>query len=156
MNYLFDISPTEVPDQKRKPAKKRAEKPAETAVLVVAQPRKRGSEIIGRSVDHYTCADESCQSAQFDILDDWKGEWFVECMICGVGQYVASVPGVLKTPDEAGEFVFADGIYEGRKMSDVAGESQGCVYIKWAAKSHKREAVRIACKKWIDSLGGAA
>lgn len=158
MNYLFDVAPTEVPDARakrgRSPRKTQAEKPA--AVAQVIHARRRNETIIGRSDGHYACADEACQSTQFDILDDYRGEWFIECMLCGTGQTVPAVRGVIQTPDDAGEFVFADGKFEGFTMSQAAAAENGPTYIAWAAKSHKREAVRLACKKWIDSRGGQA
>lgn len=155
MNYLFDVSPTEVPDAKSKRSKSRKTQPseAEPKAATVVSARFRNETIIGRSEGHCQCADESCKSTQFDILDDWRGEWFVECMLCGTGQYVTAVPGVIQTPDDAAEFVFADGRFEGLSMAQVAAAEHGQRYIEWAAASHKREAVRVACKKWIDRSG---
>lgn len=152
MNYLFDVSPTEVPDAKAKRKRAAGEKPQAKEVAVV-HSRRRNETIVGRSEGHYSCADESCKSTQFDILDDWRGEWFVECMICGTGQSVPAVAGVIQTPDDAREFVFADGRFEGLAMPEVAASENGPAYISWAAANHKREAVRIACKKWIDRSG---
>lgn len=151
MNYLFDVSPTEVPDERKKKQSRR--KPAEAAAEGhgIVHARRRNESIIGRSEGHYTCADEACGSTQFDILDDWRGEWFIECMLCGTGQSVVAVPGVIETPDNAADFVFSDGRYEGLSIAEVHADENGPAYLSWAAKSHKREAVRVACQKWIDS-----
>lgn len=168
MTFLFDVSPEEIPDaSKSAPSRKRRQpsagvqqsaeaadggkKEAEAAIFL--PQRRRNDTIIGRSAGHYQCGYEGCGSAYFDILDEWRGEWFVECMVCGTGQYVPAVSGVLQTPDNAGEFVFADGRYEGLSMAEVAADKNGPTYIAWAAENHKREAVRIACKKWIDATG---
>lgn len=153
MNYLFDVSPTEVPDAKKPKARRGKAVAAPAAAAVVISARFRNETIIGRSEGHCQCADESCKSTQFDILDDWRGEWFVECMICGTGQYVPAVAGVIQAPDDSADFVFSDGRFEGLAMAQVAASENGPTYIAWAAANHKREAVRIACKKWIDRSG---
>lgn len=151
MNYLFDISPLEVPDERRKKqARRKKEEPAKEASTLV-HTRRRNESIIGRSEGHYHCADEACGSTQFDILDDWRGEWFIECMLCGTGQYAVAVPGVIETPDNAADFVFSDGRYEGLSIAEASADEHGPKYLAWAAKNHKREAVRVACQKWIDS-----
>lgn len=153
MNYLFDVSPLEVPDERRKKQSRKQKKSSapEAEGHSVMHARRRNESIIGRSEGHYTCADETCGSTQFDILDDWRGEWFIECMLCGTGQYAVAVPGVIETPDNAADFVFSDGRYEGLSIAEVSADDHGPVYLAWAAKSHKREAVRVACQKWIDS-----
>lgn len=161
MNFLFDASPEELPDTKKSKPRRRAAKPDESqkiaaedtgGVAIFAHQRRRNDTIIGRSDGHYECADIKCGSSHFDILDEWRGEWFVECMICGTGQSVPAISGVISTPDAAGEFVFADGRYEGLSVSQVVLDENGPTYLSWAAANHKREAVRIACKKWIDSI----
>lgn len=153
MNYLFDVSPTEVPDERKKKQARRKKTDATSGVEShgIVHARRRNESIIGRSEGHYTCADSACWSTQFDILDDWRGEWFIECMFCGTGQSVPAIPGVIETPDNAADFVFSDGRYEGMSIAEAAADEHGPKYLAWAAKSHKREAVRVACQKWIDS-----
>lgn len=163
MSFLFDISPDEVPDDAKQKQKKQRRKTANVpepaqrdgdhaSSAIFAPQRRRNDTIIGRSAGHYECADSACGSTHFDILDEWRGEWFVECMVCGTGQNVPAVSGVIETPDDAGEFVFADGRYEGMSVSQVSRDQNGPKYIAWASENHKREAVRNACKKWIDSI----
>jgi len=146
---LFDISEEE-------PVKKKSKRQASAVV----EPKKEvefapvvvhgGYEIIGQVRDLHECADTRCQSRQFDIIDDYRGQWRIECMICGTGQQVPAIAGVLPEP-VGNDFVFRDGIFEGLSIEDAAKQENGMDYIEWAASSHKRKAVKEACRTWLDS-----
>ena len=146
---LFDISPDEPVKKKaraRVPVVSAQEKPQEFVPLV----NTGYYEILGQVRDLHECADTLCGSRQFDIIDDYRGEWRIECMICGTGQRVPAVPGVLREP-EGEAFVFRDGIFEGLSIDEASRQENGMDYIEWAAASHKREAVKKACRTWLDS-----
>lgn len=146
---LFDISEDE-------PVKKKAKR--KTAVVVEAKKEPEfapvivhgGYEILGQVRDLHECADTRCSSRQFDIIDDYRGQWLIECMICGTGQRVPAVAGVLAEP-VGSDFVFRDGIFEGLSIDEASKQTNGMDYIEWSAASHKRPAVKAACRTWLDS-----
>ena len=150
MSLLFDISPEEVPDQKKK---KTTRKPpaAESESVPVAPAREvRPMEIIGRSEGDYAC---DCGSTYFDILDDYRGQWLIECCFCGFKMDVLAVrPLKPSTPD----FIFFDGRYSGMTLAQVSETEQGMAYIKWCAGKHKSGSVKEACKDWLASVGYTA
>lgn len=160
MSLLFDISPEDPHPEKKK--QKRAKGAGPAAVKDgedrgVLMPSKQAHfRIIGRSEGHYECLDVTCKAGIFDILDEYRDEWFIECMICGTGQRVPAIPGVIKAPDRSGDFVFADGKFEGFAIAQVAEMEHGQQYIAWASANHKREAVRTACKNWLDAISASA
>lgn len=146
---LFDISPDEpVKKKSRKrtgPTEAPYKEPEFTPVLDTGF-----YEIIGQVRDLHECADERCSSKQFDIIDEYLGEWMIECMICGTGQRVPAVAGVLAEPEENG-FVFRDGVFSGLTIEQASKQENGMDYIEWAAASHKRAAVQKACRSWLDT-----
>lgn len=105
--------------------------------------------ILGTIDDQYTCLDERCGAACMDIIEEQGLHWKVECAFCGTGQSVRAIRGHIK-PREA-EFRFTDGRFEGRTPAEAAVEPNGMIYLNWAAQSHKRPAVRAACKSFLDS-----
>jgi hypothetical protein len=151
MNFLFDVSPEEPVKSKKR---RRAESPQETPEKVeeaFAAPA-RDLQIMGQVGDLFTCADESCSASYHDIIDERGGKWLIECCFCGTGQWVLAVDGILKEPDS---FVFRDGVFAGLSIDDAVSRENGMDYVEWAAKKHKREAVRTACARWLDSRRGA-
>jgi hypothetical protein len=151
MNFLFDISPTELPDSKKKGSKKAVSQPvAEVVSDPVFLPSQRELRIIGR-IDHtYACERPRCGAECHDIIAEDGADWLLECCFCGQWQWAPAVEGVLDTGAEA--FAFRDGRFAGLTVEQVSRQDKGPEYIKWAATSHKREAVRIACQSWLDSL----
>ena len=146
MSLLFDISPEEVPDQQKKKPRKRPEaKPADHHRCDTAETRTM--EIIGRSDGDYTC---DCGSTYFDILDDYKGEWYVECCFCGLKMHVLAARNL--KPDVP-DFIFFDGRYSGMALAQVSETEQGMAYIKWCAEKHRSGSVKEACKGWLSSVG---
>jgi hypothetical protein len=149
MSLLFDISPDEVPDQKKKKAG-RAKAAEKTEVPAEEGPAYlRPQEIIGRSAGDYTC---DCESTHFDIIDDFRGEWLLECCMCGLKLRVPA----LKTESAEHEFVFFDGRHSGMTIAQVSETPQGIAYIRWCAEKHKSGVVKEACKAWASSVGYSA
>jgi len=146
---LFDIAPEE-------PERKKSGRPSVTASAAIdPEPEFKPEisfgyyEIMGQVRGLHECADTRCGSRDFDIIDEWRGEWRIECMICGTGQRVPVVPGVLHETEEV--FRFRDGIFAGLSVDEASSKENGMDYIEWAAKSHKRNAVRDACSSWLDA-----
>lgn len=148
---MFDVSPDEPVKKKGRSSRRKEAAAVETTDAFL--PPTYTAEILGQVRDLHECADTRCRSQQFDIIDDYKGEWKLECMICGTGQWVTALPGIL--PDsEVEQFTFRDGIFGGRTIDEAAKEENGMDYIEWAASSHKRAAVQKACRTWLDSRAG--
>ena len=151
MNLLFDTSPEEVPDVKKK-AGKRAVSTAEPqpAPEPMFLPAHRELRIIGR-IDHtYTCERSRCGAQCHDIIGEQGAEWLLECCFCGQWQWVPAVEGILDTGKEV--FTFRDGRFEGLSIHEASLQPHGRKYIEWAAASHKRDAVKIACRSWLDQF----
>lgn len=155
MNFLFDTSPTELPDSKKKGTKKAVSQPvAEVINDPIFLPAQRELRIIGR-IDHtYTCERPRCGAQCHDIIAEDGKDWLLECCFCGQWQWAEAVDGVLDTGVEA--FTFRDGRFSGMTVEQASREDHGVDYIKWAARSHKREAVRLACQSWLDSSSVAS
>lgn len=109
--------------------------------------------ILGKIDDVHTCADDACGSMAMDILDEDGLHWRVACAVCGTGQRVQGIRGHLK-PRES-EFRFSDGRFEGMTPAEAAGKPNGMIYLNWAARSHKRPAVRDACRTYLDAQKSA-
>jgi hypothetical protein len=150
MTFLFDISPAEPPDSKKKAVKKAVSQPAAEVVSEpIFLPAQRELRIIGR-IDHtYACERARCGAQCHDIIAEDMGDWLLECCFCGQWQWAPAVEGVLDTGSE--EFRFRDGRFSGMTVEEASAQEHGLDYIKWAAQSHKREAVRLACISWLDS-----
>lgn len=151
MNYLFDTSPTEVPDKPKKG--RRAKQAPEAAEQPAPEVRYVEHAIIGQSDGHYTCHKPSCQATYFDIIDDYRGEWVIECAFCGWQQRVPAIEGVIAAKSD---FVFHDGRFSGMTLADVAKTEKGEAYIRWCAEKHKSGSVKEACLKWLAAIGYAA
>ena len=105
--------------------------------------------MIGKIDDKFTCVDDRCQATAHDIVDEARGEWLIECCFCGTGQRVRAFKGHLKAQDT---FVFRDGRCAGMTVAQAWRAPRGQEYVTWAAESHPREAVRLACKSHLDSI----
>lgn len=105
--------------------------------------------MIGKIDDKFTCVDDRCQATAHDIVDEARGEWRIECAFCGTGQKVRAIKGHLKAEES---FVFRDGRFSGLTIAQAWREPRGPEYVEWAAESHPREAVRLACKTHLDGL----
>lgn len=150
---LFDTSPEE--PQKKPRRAKVAPPPAETPAPQNG-PSYRGQSravTLGRIDGVYECPDESCGADAFDIVDEARGQWVVQCCFCGTSMRGAVIQGYLKPRGDG--FVFNDGRFAGMTIEEAWDEPRGRDYVTWAAASHIRQAVRDACKKHLDSLSAA-
>lgn len=149
MNYLFDVSPTEVPDQKKKTRTAKAQMEAEPEA---PPPVVRYVEhaIIGQSDGHYECYNPACQATYFDIIDDYRREWVIECAFCGWQQRVPAIEGVIAKDDG---FVFFEGRFSGTPLAEVSKTEAGMAYILWCGENHKSGSVKGACQEWLRAVG---
>jgi len=145
MSLLFDISPDEVPDKKKRAAA--VEEPAATPPSPV---QYREQVVLGQSDGHYVCYKPSCQATYFDIIDDYRGQWVIECAFCGWQQRVLAIDGVL---EPSTDFVFFDGRFNGMTLAQAADEKNGLAFIQWCAKNHKSETVKDSCLSWLSAIG---
>jgi hypothetical protein len=151
MTLLFDTSPDE-PTRTRK-----SRRPA--AVAVAPEPVDPAgwtlpvvpTALLGRIDDHYEC--RRCEAKAHDILAEDGREWWVACAFCGLMSWEKAVAGHLKP--KAKEFVFSDGRFAGKTLSEAAAEPRGLEYIRWAAENHKRPTVRQVCRNHLDGSGAA-
>lgn len=153
---LFDTSPEEPEKKKAGRRAKAVPPPAEEAPVHQKAPSilaNRPSAILGKIDGHYQCLDETCLSEAFDIVDEYRGEWLVECAVCGTGLRTKAIAGYLKDRGEG--FVFNDGRFAGLTVAEAAAQPRGMDYVTWASSEHPRQAVRDACKKHLDSLRAA-
>lgn len=151
MSTLFDISPDEPQRRRAARARKKDAPPlAENAEVKKAPFIYRQSPIraLGRLDHTHECADSLCRGSAHDIIHEDRGEWVIQCCFCHTCQWVPVVKGHL-----AEAFVFRDGRFAGLSIDEAAEQPHGLEYVTWAAGEHKREAVRKACKTWLDSRG---
>lgn len=158
MSLLFDVFP-ENPTRKRGPQKRAgapqgvSEATSEKTLSYIENCPTRPIPLLG-TIDHtYDCADGACGAQCHDILHEEGGEWYLSCAFCGTGQWAKAISGHLQ-PKEA-EFVFRDGRFAGMTLPEAAMQPRGMDYIALSAQSHKRPAVREACKTYLDHVGTA-
>jgi hypothetical protein len=143
MSHLFDISPVDSGQSKRRSKRPRraqgGPKPADpvstAGYSIVA---------IGRVDDLYECAG-GCGSWVHDILDDDFCEWRIECVVCGTRQLVPA--GHREQSD--GDFVMKGGRFDGLTLFEISVRKYGLEFLNWAAVSHPRAAVQSAVKLWL-------
>lgn len=156
MTLLFDVHDSDGGGKKKSRKRPKAEVAVEVAVSHV--PRSYGSaspRILGK-IDHtYDCADAACGTQCHDLMLEEKGEWYLVCAFCGTGQWVPALeiePEAVPAADE-GVFRLPDGgRFSGLTLADVERLEDGAAYIAWAAKSHKQEDVKEACRIHLDQL----
>lgn len=149
MSLLFNTSPQETSKKRgRKPAPKAVSAPVVSAgyeAPLVATPP------LGVLDDSVACIDSRCQAQCHDIVDEVRGQWFIECVFCGTGQWIPVVRGHLPEPPAGGDFVFRGGRFDGRTIAQTAREARGMDYLRWAAREHPRPAVQKACETYLAS-----
>lgn len=150
MSLLFDTSPlfdeTKRPQKRQRASKSRYAERKKTPIFIGESPADYVVGTLGRGDDLVVCADDSCRSGAHDIVYESRGEWFLQCVVCGTGQWLPVVPGHLpEQPAEAG-FRLRDGRFAGMTIAEALRQPRGEDYIRWAAQSHPRDAVRAACK----------
>ena len=150
MSTLFDISPEE-PTKKRARAKGRT--PPATHVVVektpsfIGQSPPRAIKALGRLDHTHECADERCRGSAHDILHEDGGQWLIQCCFCLTCQWVPVIEGHLEP--KSTEFQFRDGRFAGMTIDEAVALPRGLDYVLWAAKEHKRPAVKTACETWL-------
>jgi hypothetical protein len=154
MSTLFDVTPDEPVKGKKRP---KVVPPAESDEKTQKSPYilgKSAARILGRTDGVYACADEACGAMALDIIDDYRGEWTLECCFCGTISREPAIEGHMKPKED--EFVFRDGRFEGQTIDEALSHPRGKDYVEWAAASHPRPAVRDACRKRLDAVSAGA
>jgi len=149
MSLLFDISPLDSPEDGKKRKGKKA-KGVATGSPEAKPPEIRYTELRILGQTEGQCCNPKCGATFFDIIDDYKGEWLIECAFCGWQQRMPAVPGVLPA-DET--FIFPDGPFIGMTLAQASVEANGTEFIRWYATKHKSETVRTACQSWVSAVG---
>ena len=151
MSTLFDIQPEEPTKKARAranggtpPAPK--QEPQKTPSFIGELP-PRAIKALGKLDHTRECADSLCRGSAHDIIHEEGGEWLIQCCFCNTAQWVPVIHGHLE-PQEA-EFVFRDGRFAGLTIDEAVALPRGLDYVIWAAKEHKRPAVKTACETWL-------
>jgi hypothetical protein len=153
MSMLFDTSPIEDEDGKRKTKSKRARQasPAAPSTLVVKEPP---ASYLASIDGHYEC--ERCGMTVLDLVDTRKtdagNKWLFQCgWGCLLLMVVDPVPGLLDAEDRKQEDVFLmrGGRFAGKSFEEI--DAEGCRwYIESLVAVSKRSAVQEAAKKYLD------
>lgn len=148
MIELFEVGRVSKKRKKREKSESKAKKRADVIGTLKFPP------VIGKVDDVFVCGDPECESACFDVLEETDDEeWLVECAFCGMGMWVKEIPGYLDDDPDDEAFRFRDGRFQGMTLAAASRDPRGIEYIKWAASTHKRPAVREACKNFLDTSG---
>lgn len=143
---LFDISPEEVPLEKKRRSRKPAEKPP-APVEAQPEPAKQQSlKAIGRLDGVHRCDNPQCRGSAHDILYEHHGEWLIQCCFCNWTQWVEVIESHIKD-----DYRLSAGVFAGMTLKEVAEQKDGLQYIKLSAKSHKQKRVRDECSAWLDA-----
>ena len=155
MSQLFETSPIEDEDGKRKKKSRRKEElvvqPRAPTVVEELQPLTVLASVNG----HYAC--DRCGLTVLDLLDIRKTEggtkWLVSCgWWCLHSWLVDPIPGLLDREDRKQVDVFRmrGGRFDGKSFDEIDA-SGGRWYIESLVTVSKRTAVSDAAKKWLDS-----
>lgn len=154
MSLLFDISPDDIPDAKRKGRQRpKAEEAAEAEPAFTPAFAPRTLVILGKIDDVHRCARPACGAMAHDIIDIVRDEWLLECVFCGQLRWVGAVLGILDAK-EPSEFRFQDGRFAGKTLDEVSRDPVGEKYIRVTAEKSPAADVREACRKWLDRPAG--
>jgi hypothetical protein len=135
MNYLFDVGvrrKVERPEEPEKPVAPRDESTRATPAT------------LGGADDLFDCG--YCQGRCHDVIDEYGGQWKVQCCFCGLVETVGRVEGVLPST-----FTFPSGRFSGERIDAVAATPKGRKFVAWAAKEHMNQEVRAACQTFLDT-----
>ena len=151
MSTLFDISPEEPPRTARARAKGRTPHAPQAVVQktpsFIGQSPPRAIKALGRLDHTHECADERCRGSAHDILHEDGGQWLIQCCFCLTCQWVPVIKGHLEP--KSTEFQFRDGRFAGLTIDEAVALPRGLDYVLWAAREHKRPAVKTACETWL-------
>lgn len=154
MSTLFDITPDE-PQRRPARARKKDVPPHAENVEVKKSPfiyRPSPIKALGRLDHTHECVDGRCRGTAHDIIHEDRGEWMIQCCFCNTCQWV---PVIKEHLFPGKNFVFRDGRFAGLTIDEAAEQPHGLEYVAWAAGEHKRDAVRKACKTWLDAREAA-
>ena len=151
MSTLFDIQPEE-PTKKARARAKGGTPPApkqepQKTPSFIGQTPTRAIKALGRLDEGHECADSTCRGTAHDILHEDGGSWLIQCCFCNTAQWVPVIKGHLEPKQD--EFVFRDGRFAGMTIDEAVALPRGVEYVIWAAKEHKRPAVKAACETWL-------
>jgi len=152
MDTLFDMTPTE-PVSARKSRKKAVPPPEqnqrhEKKPFIFRENHHPGAlKALGRLDHTHECMDERCHGSAHDIIREDRGEWLIQCCVCHTAQWVPVIKGHLEPKPT--EFQFRDGRFVGLTIDEAVALPRGLDYVLWAAKEHKRPAVKTACETWL-------
>jgi len=151
MSTLFDIQPEE-PTRKARARAKGGTPPApkqepQKTPSFIGQTAPSAIKALGTLDEGHECADSTCRGTAHDIIHEESGEWLIQCAFCNTAQWVPVVKGHLAPKED--EFVFRDGRFSGLSIDEAVALPRGVEYVIWAAKEHKRPAVKAACETWL-------
>jgi len=125
--------------------KRKCRRPRPVATVAAETPCKPPPAVIEdaiRRTQHATCY--RCEAQFHEVLDVDGGLSLCECMFCGAMEWVR-LPS-----DDDKAWRFHRGNHAGKTIEEAwLADSQ---YVEWAARKHPAEAVRNACRSWLDSF----
>jgi hypothetical protein len=156
-NMLFDTSPIEDEDGKKK--KKQARKKVEPEPTVFRREPTVTEQPVGylASIEgHYTC--DRCGLTTLDLIDirktDSGTKWLIMCgWWCLHSWLVDPIPGLLDKEDRkqsADVFRMRGGRYDGKSFDEIDADGARW-YIESLVTVSKRTAVSDAARNWLDS-----
>jgi hypothetical protein len=150
MSMLFDTSPIEDDDGKKKPRSIRP-KSSEShapAPVVVEEP---SANYLASLDGQYECG--RCGLTLLDLADTRGRKWLVQCgWGCGLLMLVDPVPGLLDKEDrkqDADAWRMRGGRFDGKTFAEIEAEGAKW-YIESLVTTSKRDAVKEAAKKYLD------
>jgi len=152
METLFEMSPTEpVPAKKSRkkavPPQEQNQRPEKKTLIYKGNPPPPAIRAIGKLDHTHECADALCRGSAHDIIHEDRGEWLIQCCFCLTCQWVPVIEGHLEP--KSTEFQFRDGRFAGLTIDEAVALPRGLEYVLWAAREHKRPAVKTACETWL-------
>lgn len=149
-DLLFDISPIEDEDSKKKKPSKR-KKNEEPVVRSGPVDYKEG--YVPGYIASLDVPCDRCGTSVTDLAEVRKNEWLVVCgWGCSRQWAIDPIPGVLDSQKEAREFILRDGRFKGKTLSEVwaAGDEW---YVRGLAKTGGKTMSARAAKDWLAKNG---
>lgn len=155
MNMLFDTSPIEDEDGKKKKRGKRKPEAVPQGVPAAPTVDNAPTSYLASIDGHYTC--DRCGMTILDLVDtrktDQGNKWLVQCgWGCLLLMLVDPVPGLLDAEDRKQKDVFRmrGGRFDGKSFAEIDAEG-GRWYIESLVSVSKRSAVQEAARKYLDN-----
>lgn len=146
---LFETSPIEDEDSKKKrPSKRRKEPPRQRT-----EPVDYSDGYVPGYIASLDVPCERCGSTVTDLAEIGKGEWTVVCgWGCGRQWVIAPIPDVLDSRTTNKEFVLRDGEFKGKTFDEVWDSGNGHYIRGLVSSGHKRQSAKEAAK-WLAKKG---